>query len=157
MVQFGVSLVSIIIELIQLFASEGDQFTFKILIVFCLLGKKWEWLFSVMLTLYFQYKWHIQSVLIDTYAFTKNHMHWKWIAWCHKPTLLLAPPVAVMAIETARSSMLCIPLLDDHKLSTAIPLLKLIATLVNVQVINHHHTLRYMLANLLRINLSSSK
>lgn len=37
MVHIGVSLVSIIIELIQLFASKDLQFVFKILIVFCLL------------------------------------------------------------------------------------------------------------------------
>ena len=39
MVQFGVSLVSIIIELIQLSVSEELQFVLRVLIVFCLLGK----------------------------------------------------------------------------------------------------------------------
>ena len=39
MVQFGIGLVSIIIELIQLTLSEELQFVLKFLIVFCLLGK----------------------------------------------------------------------------------------------------------------------
>ena len=84
MVQFGVSLVSIIIELIQLSVSEEFQFVLKVLIVFCLLGKKGDdddlLIICVAPQLYIQCKWHIHSVLIDTYAFIKNPIPWKWIA-----------------------------------------------------------------------------
>ena len=145
MVHIGVSLVSIIIELIQLFASKDLQFVFKILIVFCLLGKKWGGCHSKADS-YFQCNWHIQSVCIDTSTFIRKNIHWKWITWCHKATLSVptgvATLVAIMALDKTPSSMWYIPLLDNHKWSTVIPSLRQITTLVNAQLTNHQHTVK---------------